>query len=364
MCRRCASLARRSTKPNPSVDPIRKAIKHGRFEEFRDLFFQSSPQVDAWLAIAAGNHNTAPKHGGHERIVDFLIERGAKPDRRTLFESARDGSQELADRLIAGGVEPDIFTCAALGDSSATRTLLHRQPELARTRVPEGIRSYQDFTPLHLCCLSALGRRRPTQEAELLKTARLLADHGADVNATATFYGTLTVTPLDMTAHTGGNLSIAELLIAQGARISSFALGEALAHRGRSLEEGFALAEILLRHGLAINSLYKDGTILHNSANTGNTEVVKWLLERGADIDARDPSGQTPLHRAAARNRSSQTIALLAEWGADLQARDHQGLTPLDIANLHGKTEVARWLSDAETASSPSSKPESRTQTT
>ena len=41
---------------------------------------------------------------------------------------------------------------------------------------------------------------------------------GADIDAKATFYGLLIVTPLDMLAHTGGNLCSCRFLIANGAR--------------------------------------------------------------------------------------------------------------------------------------------------
>jgi ankyrin repeat protein len=326
------------------VNPIRRAIKEGDFEKLRALVSYSPVPLEELLLMAVQDYNTAPKHQGHEQIIDFLIRQGATPHWWTLFEPARAGSQEIVDRLLAGGAEYNIFTCATIGDLTRTRKLLQRQPALVQARTSNEVRAYCDFTPLHFCCLSALGRRRPAKETELLNTAKLLVDHGADINANATFYGTLTVMPLDMAAHTGGNIRLVEFLIGQGATISSFAFGEALAHRGRSLREGLTLAELFLRHGFRIDTAYKDGTVLQNAANTGKAEVVEWLLAHGADVKARGRLGRTPLHLAAERNRSSRTAEILVQWGADMNAKDDQGLTALDVAEHHGKTAVARWL--------------------
>jgi len=175
---------------------------------------------------------------------------------------------------------------------------------------------------------------------------KTLVGSGADIDAKGTFYGSLEVTPLDMLAHTGGNLSLSRFLIGNGAKISNFAFSEALALRGRSIEEGIALAELFLEMGfeMNLNSGKEDGTALHALANAGVPTTVKWLLEHGADVNARGWMGRTPLHLAAERNTSSKTVEILLGSGADINAKDHQGLTALDVAEQHGKTAVSRWL--------------------
>ncbi|EOD08245.1 ankyrin, partial [Emiliania huxleyi CCMP1516] len=82
---------------------------------------------------------------------------------------------------------------------------------------------------------------------------------------------------------------------------------------------------------------------LHAAAQAGHVRDVQLLLARGADANARDKKGETPLLKAAARG---QTALLLAR-GADANARDKKGETPLLKAAARGQTAVCRLLLQA-----------------
>src|SRR5579859_4542752 len=70
-------------------------------------------------------------------------------------------------------------------------------------------------------------------------------------------------------------------------------------------------------------------TPLHYAATFGNPDAVRVLLERGADPNARNRAGATPLIYGAYNFEKSR---LLVEKGADVNARAQNGTTPLMIA--------------------------------
>ena len=67
----------------------------------------------------------------------------------------------------------------------------------------------------------------------------------------------------------------------------------------------------LVEKGADVNATNKDGrTVLHSAADSGQLDVVKWLVEKGADVNATDKDGKTVLHMAAEQGSvgSSQVV--------------------------------------------------------
>ena len=92
-------------------------------------------------------------------------------------------------------------------------------------------------------------------------------------------------------------------------------------------------------------SNYFYGTPLHEAALKNHTSVIQLLLDRGADINARDAENQTALHKAAWNNCTS-AMRLLLERGADPNARNHANQTPLDLARWRNHQEAIDLLMD------------------
>jgi ankyrin repeat protein len=70
--------------------------------------------------------------------------------------------------------------------------------------------------------------------------------------------------------------------------------------------------------------------LLIDALEKDQTSLVVQLLDRGADIDARNDIGWSPLHFAAFR-MSMNLLMILLERGCDVNARDKQGRTPIFV---------------------------------
>ena len=69
---------------------------------------------------------------------------------------------------------------------------------------------------------------------------------------------------------------------------------------------------------------------LLNAASSGNIVAAKKHLAAGADVNAKDIVGKTPLHWAAG-NEGRQVAELLIAKGVDVNAKDDYGNTPLAV---------------------------------
>ena len=88
---------------------------------------------------------------------------------------------------------------------------------------------------------------------------------------------------------------------------------------------------LLLDHGAVIaEGEWPEGvTGLHFALSANNLGVAQVFLDRGADIEARDNKGRTPLHYA----RTMEALLFLLARGADWRATDYRGYTLLHVAD-------------------------------
>uniref|UniRef100_A0A8I3QV99 Poly [ADP-ribose] polymerase n=1 Tax=Canis lupus familiaris TaxID=9615 RepID=A0A8I3QV99_CANLF len=83
----------------------------------------------------------------------------------------------------------------------------------------------------------------------------------------------------------------------------------------------------------------RKSTPLHFAAGFGRKDVVEYLLQNGANVQARDDGGLIPLHNACSFGHA-EVVSLLLRHGADPNARDNWNYTPLHEAAIKGKIDV------------------------
>lgn len=78
---------------------------------------------------------------------------------------------------------------------------------------------------------------------------------------------------------------------------------------------------------------------LHKAAHEGDTDTILTLLKAGAEIDARDTAGRTPLIVAAFASKE-ETVQVLSEGGANLDALEHRAYDIVTIAAVADDLEM------------------------
>lgn len=224
-------------------------------------------------------------------MVRLLIERGADVSARhsdggstPLDYAVVRGNLEIAAMLIRGGAPPDenaLSLAAGRDDAGLARLLIDAGAMVsgeAGDAVDQAVR-HRSFAVLSLLLDKYAGRANQLLAGALSKgdapLLRVLAEHGADLNRTAT--------PLHDAAARGY----------------------------------VGIVEFLLERGFEINAREPDSqaTPLYDAASMGRTEVVAVLLDRGANPNIPNKAGNTALH-AAATNGFTATAELLRKRGA------------------------------------------------
>jgi len=114
-----------------------------------------------------------------------------------------------------------------------------------------------------------------------------------------------------------------------------------------SIEGDLPLVETLvLKNKAQVN---KTGwTPLHYACSTGKLSVAEFLVANGAKVNALSPSDTTPLMMAVSSG-NELLIKFLLDKGADLALRNHEGYSAIDVAALFNQEEIgkglmSRWL--------------------
>jgi len=252
-----------------------------------------------------------------------------------LIEAARDGRADEVGALIHDGAKVD-----ARDDSLWTPLILAAstgQVEIVKALLKAGA----DVNATNSVGSTALMLAARAGDATVV---RLLLDAKSPVNAK----GYMGMTALHYAAHEE-KVDVMELLLAAGADIS--AQSEVDTPLDVAAYWGHVDAvRRLLRHGCPVNVRSKEGIAPLDSAIMGenaSTNVIRMLLDAGANINAQGGDGHTALICAAQLQTRAEVLEFLIQSHADLNKTDNQGWTALMLARQSGQDEAVKVLKAA-----------------
>jgi len=249
----------------------------------------------------------------HTKVAELLLTNGSKVNSR----NTRRTDTPLHYAVINGDIE-------------LVEMLLNRGVNI-------NVENWCGNTPLHNAVKS-----------KKIEHIEFLLKNGAYVNAR----NSDTVTPLHLAVEKGSK-EIVKLLLKHGAHVDSacdFIFWEGCTPQLLGVEEtstsweGYTplwlaakkgheeVVKLLLECGANINAQDKYGrSLLHFVVEEGQKKVVQLLLEYRPNVNTQDKNGKTALHFAVER-RQKEFVHLLLECGANVDAQDKDGKTALHFA--------------------------------
>ncbi|KAK9744180.1 Ankyrin repeats (3 copies) [Popillia japonica] len=291
------------------------------------------------------NHDTALTlacAGGHEELVELLLQRGADIEHRDkkgftpLILAATAGHEKVVEILLNHNADieaqsertkdtPLSLACSG-GRYEVVELLLNRNANKEH-------RNVSDYTPLSLAASGGY-----------VNIIKLLLNHGAEINSRTG--SKLGISPL-MLAAMNGHTAAVKLLLDMGSDINA----QIETNRNTALtlacfQGRHEVVSLLLDRKANVEHRAKTGlTPLMEAASGGYVEVGRVLLDKGADVNATPvPSSRDTALTIAADKGHVRFVELLLCRGAAVEVKNKKGNSPLWLAANGGHLSVVELL--------------------
>ncbi|MHB1000839.1 MAG: ankyrin repeat domain-containing protein [Armatimonadota bacterium] len=261
---------------------------------------------------------------GDMKLLKLLIENGADinvkgiDDETPLHMAARTNQNDAARLLIDNGADTN-----ALDSKHQTPLLLvlsNNNETLAEILIEKGADVKASDEDGKTALLLASGKGNPG-------IISLLISKGGDINAK----DNNGYTPL-LVSIKNGNIDIVELLIEKGADVK-------VKNKDGNTPLHYAAYGVLCDTDVS----FKEEKITTQNTYKNNPSLVLQLIDKGADINASNAIGETPLHNAA-KIGFNNIITIFVLNGAEIDARTAKGDTPIDVARKNGRDNIVSLL--------------------
>ncbi|MCY4661231.1 MAG: ankyrin repeat domain-containing protein [Acidobacteria bacterium] len=361
--------------PNPEGEtPLMTAARTGNAAAIDTLLAHGAEvdAVEAWRGQTALMWAAAQNQA---EAVEALLAAGADPHARSargftpLLFAAREGHVDVLDDLVRTGADVD-DALPANGMSALVLAVYNAQYDFANALLERGAdpdAAGNGWTALHQLVWTRrpnLGRNPPFPvplgQLDAFDLARALAAHGADLDARQTqeprdgnrnMLKRIGSTPFLQAAKVA-DVEMMRLLVELGAdasRTTDEGVTPLMAAAGVGIwkigenpgsnEQALAAVELAWELGNDVNAADTNGdTALHGAIHRGAGNIVRFLVDKGANIDAVNGKGWSALSVAQGVfypntfNRHPELVTLLTELGADPSAgsRRPEDLSPAE----------------------------------
>jgi ankyrin repeat protein len=299
---------------------------------------------------------------GHAAMITELLAHGAKVNERSSVEhwdrqttaeprekwlppggltpllfAAREGQTACIPVLVKSGA--DVNATTPHGISGIVLALINGHYDTAGALIEAGTNANLADNTGRTALYAAIdfstmpNSNRPAPKVlenrlSALDVARLLLDHGADVNAR------LTALPPYRAKLDRGNDTMFQAgttALLRAAKAADLPAIELLIEHGADARLGtnrVGITPLLAAAGVGTNESDSTGRQKTQADAIG---ALKIFLDHGVDVNSPDNNGRTALHGAALQGYND-VIRFLATKGASLDAKDNKGFTPLDVA--------------------------------